>query len=367
MSTTEVKEDKRNSHVGMVNLDGTNDRQVTSSQESESSPRWSRDGKYLAFTSSRPGAAKGNQVWLLDRSGGEAAQLTDVKGRLQDFEWSPDSKRLAIVMGDPDPEADQAGAGGDASKKVPKPIVIDRYKYKQDGQGYLLSNRHSYIYLFDIAAKKLERLTKGKADESSPSWSPDGAHCLHEQPERRSTVSLHPALHRRRAERVGRKGAESDRQPRRARQAGVQSGWQVDRVSRGRREEIRRLRHGHLAIVAADGATPPQRVAASEALDRGVSQPRWGDDGKNIFAIVADDMSAYGAHSDRRRQRFRSPTSRSSSGRATAGSCAVAMSGDDNHPNEVYSATSAGGKLKVQPSHTRTTLFAELQPRRPKR
>src|SRR4029079_11747950 len=50
----------------------------------------------------------------------------------------------------------------------------------------------------------------------------------------------------------------------------------------------------HLAIVAADGATPQRRVAASEALDRGISQPRWGADGQNIFAIVTDDMYAYG-------------------------------------------------------------------------
>src|SRR5205085_4962208 len=68
----------------------------------------------------------------------------------------------------------------DASKpadkpKAPKPIVIDRYRYKQDVQGYLLSGRHSYIYLFDIATKKLERLTASKWDESSPSWSPDGS------------------------------------------------------------------------------------------------------------------------------------------------------------------------------------------------
>ena len=53
--------------------------------------------------------------------------------------------------------------------------MIDRYKYKQDVQGYLLSGRHSYIYLFDIDSKKLDRLTNGKVDESSPSWSPDGA------------------------------------------------------------------------------------------------------------------------------------------------------------------------------------------------
>src|SRR5207253_4721406 len=108
---------------------------------------------------------------------------TDLKGRLQSYEWSPESKRLALVVGDPDPDAEPptgeatgASTGsGRGSARAPKPIVIDRYKFKQDGQGYLLSGRHTYIYLFDIATKKLERLTTGTSDESTPSWSPDGA------------------------------------------------------------------------------------------------------------------------------------------------------------------------------------------------
>src|SRR5207248_10421539 len=137
VSTTDVKEDKSNSHIWMVGVDGKNDRQVTSSQDSESSPKWSPDGKYLSFTSARPGKAKGNQVWLLDRNGGEAFQLTHVKGRLQSYEWSPDSKRLALVIGDPDPDAPEppveiAGSvpAGPATPpappqpRVPKPIVI---------------------------------------------------------------------------------------------------------------------------------------------------------------------------------------------------------------------------------------------------
>lgn len=154
VGTTDMKEDKSNSHIWMVSYDGKTDRQITFSQDSESSPRWSPDGKYLSFTSSRPGKAKGNQLWLLDRNGGEAMQLTELKGRLQSYEWAPDSKRLAFVIGDPDPEAEAAASPAPGPPKPPKPIVIDRYRYKQDGAGYLLSGRHSYIYLYDIESKE---------------------------------------------------------------------------------------------------------------------------------------------------------------------------------------------------------------------
>ena len=70
----------------------------------------------------------------------------------------------------------EAAAGAGRGGKAPKPIVIDRYKFKPDGAGYLLSGRHSTIYLFDVATKKLDRLTTAKDyDEAAPSWSPDGA------------------------------------------------------------------------------------------------------------------------------------------------------------------------------------------------
>src|SRR5215467_3801469 len=125
VGTTDAKEDKSNSHIWMVNIDGSNDRQITFSNESEGSPRFSPDGKYLSFTSGRPGKARGNQVWLLDRNGGEAQQLTETKGRLQGYEWSPDSKQIALVIGDPDPDSEPAPSpqpGASATPRVPNPL-----------------------------------------------------------------------------------------------------------------------------------------------------------------------------------------------------------------------------------------------------
>src|SRR5213082_2394670 len=301
VSTTDPKEDKSNTHIWMVAYDGKNDRQITFSNDSESSPRWSPDGKFLSFTSSRPGktGVRGSQVWLLDRSGGEAYQLTELKGRLQGYEWSPDSKRLALLIGDPDPDAPDPAATPTPGvpPKPPKPIVIDRYRYKQDVQGYLLSGRHTYLYLYDIAAKKLDRLTKSKWDESSISWSPDGTRIAFmsnhaDDPDRDPSAQLYVA--------EAKPGVTEkllttpDNRASRSRPEWSPDGKWIAFLE-GDERKYGAYSMEHLLLVPADGSAPPKRVASSEALDRGVSQPRWSDDGKNIYAVVTDDMSVYGA------------------------------------------------------------------------
>ncbi len=83
VSKTDVKEDKNESHLWMVKWDGSERIQITYGKEGAGGAKFSPDGKYISFLSSRPGptatSPKGSQVWVMDRRGGEPQQLTDVK------------------------------------------------------------------------------------------------------------------------------------------------------------------------------------------------------------------------------------------------------------------------------------------------
>ena len=81
VGTVDAEKDKRDTDLWMVSWDGADQIRLTSTSEtSESSPRWSPDNRYLAFLTSRGDETQkkqGAQVWVLNRAGGEAQQLTD--------------------------------------------------------------------------------------------------------------------------------------------------------------------------------------------------------------------------------------------------------------------------------------------------
>jgi dipeptidyl aminopeptidase/acylaminoacyl peptidase len=146
VATVDSAKDKSDTDIWMTSWDGAQSIRLTASPEGESSPRWSPDGRWLAFVSGRQ-EGKGGQVWLLDRRGGEAQRLTTLKGGIDDYAWSPDSKRLVLVL---DEETDSLARKDTAEKKTPKPIVIDRYNFKRDITGYLGTKR-THLALFDVA------------------------------------------------------------------------------------------------------------------------------------------------------------------------------------------------------------------------
>lgn len=96
LRTTDLEANKGRTDLWMVNVDGKGLRQLTFTPESESSPRFSPDGKSLFFLSARNGGPQ--QVWRLPLDGGEASQVTHAPVDVSSFGLSPDGTRLIVSM-----------------------------------------------------------------------------------------------------------------------------------------------------------------------------------------------------------------------------------------------------------------------------
>ena len=277
--------DRSDTDIWLSRWDGSATVRLTFSEESETQPRWSPDGKTLSFVSSRQGA-KGGQVWLLNIGiGGEAEKVTNLKGGVSSVAWAPDGKRLALIVNDVDSTVDTTGAR-------PKPIVVDKYQFKQDGQGYLDTLR-SHIWVFDLATRKAEQITRGTADDGGATWSPDGkwiAFISAREPDAdrfdNDDVYVVEAV----------KAATPRRLTTFQGSDGGPLSWSPDGalVAYRQQQEPKYFGYGGgfgtVAVApVADGA--PRLLTAS--YDRAISASRWSLDGKSILGTVADDQRQY--------------------------------------------------------------------------
>ncbi|HEY0438228.1 MAG TPA: S9 family peptidase, partial [Phenylobacterium sp.] len=282
-------------------------------------PRFSPDGRWLAFVSGRAqtAPATGDQLWLMDRAGGEARPLPGIKGSVSDLAWSPDSRRIALIVEDPDPDAAQtttvtlvtpnpaaaspkpgapepapSAPSITAKEKPPQPIVVDRYHFKQDREGYL-GKKRARLWLYDLASGKAWRLTTGDYDEALPAWSPDGTRIAFTSnrsadPDRSYDSNLYLAA-------AGAGPAEPTRLTA-FEGADNQDNWGSPPAWSPDGREIAYLQGAapkligygvrRLAVIAAAGG-PPRVLTAS--LDRNVARPAWTPDGRAIRFLEEDD------------------------------------------------------------------------------
>ena len=288
VGTTNVDEDTKSSNLFMVNWEGTTRIQLTHTENSgESQPRFSPDGKFLAFVSSRSDGEsedfddpkEKSQVWLLNRMGGDAERLTEFPGGVSSFEWSPDSSRLAVVSRDPKERVEE----GDTQK----PIVIDRYHFKQDGQGYL-GNRYERLYVFDLDAREASLLTPGPYNSGQPAWGPDSdiiafSSKRHGDPDRNINSDIYTI------------GAVTGASPQ---QITTWDGPDTNPVFSPDGKQIAYLQGGppkysdydpnQPAVISVDGGKQFLPVGNPDLT---ISSLRWSLDGKTLHFLLADDRA----------------------------------------------------------------------------
>jgi dipeptidyl aminopeptidase/acylaminoacyl peptidase len=173
--------------------EGGEPRQVTLGARRDRLPRFSPDGRTLAFLSDRrsileeeSGGPDGKdredavQVHLLPLDGGEARRLTDLPRGVTGFEWSPDGTRLVVVtpsIGATRAEDDRRrGIERRPAPGTPPPSdnrFIDRLDYMLNGFGFT-HDRVPHLWVVDVASGEANRLTDGAIADREPVWSPDG-------------------------------------------------------------------------------------------------------------------------------------------------------------------------------------------------
>jgi len=149
-----AKGDQRARHIWLFESSTAFFRQLTYSAKSESSPKWSPDGRTLAFLSNRDGD---QQIYLLPMTGGDAAPLTKGKRSVSRFAWSRDGKQIAFLAPNAKTEVEET-----------------KEKEKDDARVADRDNKHGRLWILNLADKSERAVTPANFNVSDLAWFPEG-------------------------------------------------------------------------------------------------------------------------------------------------------------------------------------------------
>jgi dipeptidyl aminopeptidase/acylaminoacyl peptidase len=149
-----LKGEKRTQHIWLYDIPGDRLRQFTFSQKSETFPRWSPDGKKLAFLSNR---GDEQQLYVLSMAAGEASLLTKAKAAVSAFSWSPDGQTIAYLSPDPKSEAEEK-----------------KEKDKDDARVVDKDDKHPQLRVISVSTQETRSLTEATWEVKEAEWLPDG-------------------------------------------------------------------------------------------------------------------------------------------------------------------------------------------------
>ena len=254
-------------------------RQLTLGARNDSSPRWSPDGRSIAFLSDRrhiveeePDAPDkkdredGSQVHLLSLDGGEARRLTDLPRGVGGFEWSPDGSKTRRDVDVPPRQPQGRPPGARARPEARSPTdppesdyrYIDRLGYMFNGPGFIY-DQVAHLWIVDVATGEATRLTDGPTSDEDPAWSPDGTQDRLRDAAAAATTTWLPVRHRR--DRRRHRAADADHERPASRSSSCRRGCPTARRSPRSAAGCRRT-----ATATTSGCSRP---TASEATPNG--------------------------------------------------------------------------------------------------
>ena len=175
LTSIDQKKNRRESAIWVVPADGSAaPRQLSAEGFSSNSPRWSPDGKTLAFLSARaPDFSSGekpkSQIYLLSISGGgEATALTKLKNAVQSYQWSPEGSRIVVVSS----SGPMDGVAIADRKSDVRHYTHIRYKFNDTGW---FDDQRPHLWVISVPDGEAKQITEGQDwNDTDPQWSPDG-------------------------------------------------------------------------------------------------------------------------------------------------------------------------------------------------
>jgi dipeptidyl aminopeptidase/acylaminoacyl peptidase len=354
------EKNERQTSIWVAPLDGKSPARRFTFGTKDHSPRWSPDGRFLAFVSDR---GDKNQVMLAPLDGGESRTLTSAPHGVNELAWSPDGSRVAYL--------ERVGEWKDGKELVAvekvAPRVIKHLRYRLDTVGYF-DDRRTHIFVADIESGESKQITSGDYYDQQIAWSPDGkriAFASDREPKRhdrqfRADIWVVPA---------------SGGVPKKLTRSRGAANWPAFSPD-GKTIAYLGHEHGdaasgkntHVMVVPTTGAAAPRSVSASvdqTVPSAGLAQ-RWSRDGKSIFFLVQEhgNQALYRANVpsgdatrvlDGDRQVFQYAMTRDD--RQIAFTAASA-----SRPQELYATTLAGGARERNLSRANDDFLAACEP-----